>query len=321
MNEVNYLIISSTLDYSTDLICIELEKQEMNYLRINRDCFTEYNIIYDIQSDILEVEVGKKSYLISSKTLKSIFFRAPIFIRPTGKSMTLKEQLVLSQWNAFIRNLITFDRVFWINHPVNTYRAENKMYQLKVAKRIGLDIPDTYIGNCLPQMVEAENEYIVKSLDTALFYDEGKEMFTYSTMVTGKELMNSELKDAPIIIQNFLSKKIDIRVTIVEDQIFTTKITKQGSAIFSDWRTTNKELLEYSTTKLPYEIEIKLFDLMKSLRLTIGGIDLALVGNKFYFIEVNPTGEWGWLVTDPKFPIDKAIVYSMINGGNYGENI
>ena len=27
----------------------------------------------------------------------------------------------------------------------------------------------------------------------------------------------------------------------------------------------------------------------------VGGIDLAYVDGEYYFIEVNPTGEWGWL--------------------------
>ena len=42
MNEVNYLVISSTIDYSSDLICAELEKRKLNYLRINRDLFFFY---------------------------------------------------------------------------------------------------------------------------------------------------------------------------------------------------------------------------------------------------------------------------------------
>ena len=56
---------------------------------------------------------------------------------------------------------------------------------------------------------------------------------------------------------------------------------------------------------------------MKQLNLTFGGIDLALVGNKFYFIEVNPTGEWGWLTSCVKLPIDKAIVNTLVDRGLY----
>ena len=55
MNEVNHLVISSTLDYSTDLICAEFEKREVSYLRLNRDIFEDYEIIYNLQSDAYKI--------------------------------------------------------------------------------------------------------------------------------------------------------------------------------------------------------------------------------------------------------------------------
>jgi len=43
------------------------------------------------------------------------------------------------------------------------------------------------------------------------------------------------------------------------------------------------------------------------LGLTYGAIDLAVSGDTVHFIEINPTGEWGWL-DGPDRPIAKAIV-------------
>ena len=54
---------------------------------------------------------------------------------------------------------------------------------------------------------------------------------------------------------------------------------------------------------------------MKKLNLSFGGIDLALVEKKYYFIEINPTGEWGWLVSN-SCPIDKTIVDYMQERNN-----
>ena len=48
--------------------------------------------------------------------------------------------------------------------------------------------------------------------------------------------------------------------------------------------------------------------IMHILGLRFGGMDLALVDGVHYFIEVNPTGEWGWLISSARLPIDKAIV-------------
>ena len=53
---------------------------------------------------------------------------------------------------------------------------------------------------------------------------------------------------------------------------------------------------------------------MNKLQLNFGGIDFALVDDKYYFIEVNPTGEWAWLEDVFNGDISKEIVKSLING-------
>lgn len=313
MNNVEFLIISSKIDYSTDFICIELEKRKVKYLRLNRDVFEDYDILYSLLKDEITVKINNSVYSINSSSLKAIYFRAPVFYRCTGKSYSVQEQLKRSQWSAFIRNLLIFDKALWINDPVATYRAENKILQLKYAKECGLCVPETYLGNSLPQTIEPANTYIAKSLDTALFYDNDQEMFTYSTMLSGQDLLNSEIKSAPIIIQPYLKNKVDIRVTIIGNQFFSVKITDKEMPIVGDWRKHNKDCLNFTPFELPVDIKSKLLRLMKKFNLLFGGVDLAFVNDKYYFIEVNPTGEWGWLTSDIS-PIDKAIVNSMIRG-------
>ena len=310
MNNVQYLIISTTIDYSTDLICYGLEKENCQYLRINRDRFSSYLIEYDLENDALVISIEDNKYKIS-QDLKSVYFRAPVFLR-TIKNYTVEEQLYRSQWSAFIRNLIILDNAKWINHPVNTYRAENKLYQLKLAKQVGLYVPETYVGNSIPKNLCEEDEYIIKSLDTALFYDKGQEMFTYTTMVKGRELLSSEIQYAPIIIQECLDNKLDIRVTVVDNEIFPVSITAEGKEIRGDWRKIDKLKLKYTPITLPYNVKCNIIRLMNDLGLTFGGVDLIFANNKYYFIEVNPTGEWGWLKSVAKLPIDQAIVKSMI---------
>lgn len=44
--------------------------------------------------------------------------------------------------------------------------------------------------------------------------------------------------------------------------------------------------------------------------LVYGAIDLAVSGDRFIFIEINPTGEWGWL-DNPERPLAKAIAAAL----------
>lgn len=313
MNNINHLIISSSIDFSTDLICYEFEKRGSDYLRLNRDQFSGFDILYSLSDDRLSVVFENEEYAINAKDLKSVYFRAPVFLRYSNKLCSLEDQLSKSQWSSFIRNLCVFESAKWVNYPVATYKAENKVLQLKTAKDSGFIIPKTYIGNSLPSDINPTGLYIVKSIDTALFYDNGQEMFTYSTKLTGKELLDSELKAAPVIIQEYLNNKTDIRVTIIGDELFPVSITNNGLSIDGDWRRTPKELLKYEPIHLPEAVVVSIQKTMKSLGLVFGGMDLALVDDKYYFIEVNPTGEWGWLVSSAKLPIDKAIVDYLIS--------
>jgi glutathione synthase/RimK-type ligase-like ATP-grasp enzyme len=292
-----------------------MDRRKLNYLRLNRDQFSEYSIVFDLNIGVLHISLETEKYQIRSEDLVSIYFRAPVFLR-YSKQYSLEDQLYKSQWSSFIRNLCVFESAKWINNPIDTYRAENKLLQLRKAKECGFTIPLTFVANSLPQDIRQSAYYIIKSIDTALFYDNDQEMFTYSTKMTGKNLADSELKTAPVIIQECLTNKTDIRVTIIGKTIFAVSITNDGELIDGDWRRTPKELLRYNPIVLPDSIINSIDRIMSSLGLVFGGMDLARVDNKYYFIEVNPTGEWGWLKTNAKQPIDKAIVDNLTSTKN-----
>lgn len=317
MNKIDYLIVSSTIDFSTDLVCYQLMKDNEKFYRLNRDEFLKHKIIVDLQKKSMIISIDKEEYEAEFENLKGIFFRAPVFLRTQAKAeLTVGEQLERNQWSSFLRNLIVFKNAKWINNPVNTYRAENKIFQLRVAEESGLIIPLTYVANFIDiKKMKSDKKYIVKSLDTALFYDieNGKEMFTYSNVVSGEELQKYDLASAPVFIQEFLNPKVDCRITYVDGKIFPVKILQNGQGMYGDWRL-RKEELEYVPFELPTYVKDAVCKLMKTLNLNFGGIDLAVCADKYYFIEVNPTGEWGWLEVKTGMQISKAIKKALYEG-------
>ena len=81
MNKIEYLILSSSIDFSTDLICYELHKRNKRFLRLNRDYFRKYEILYSLQESTMFVKIDEMEYSISNDTIKGIYFRAPVFLR------------------------------------------------------------------------------------------------------------------------------------------------------------------------------------------------------------------------------------------------
>ena len=306
--EVEVLIISNSMDFTTDLICIELNKRNVKYVRLNRDMFNKYKIKVDIENISMFIGINEEEYIISDKNLVSIYYRAPVFLRENfTKYINMEEQLYRSQWMSFMRNLSIFENCRWVNNPNSTFTAEDKLLQLKKAKEIGFNIPNTLLVNSLDYLdIKDEEQYVVKSLDTVLLKHNNKESFAYTNIISGKELKKSRLDIAPIIFKKCISGKTDIRAKIIRNKIIPLKIEKNNIGINGDWRL-EKENVEYSAIKLPEEIEKKCIKIVETFKLSFGGIDLVEKNGKYYFIEINPTGEWAWLNEKSNSRIDKAI--------------
>lgn len=305
MNNLDILIISNTLDFGMDLITLGLEKRGMSYFRLNRDKFQEYKITLDIQKKELLIVHNYKTYCVSEEYIKSIYYRAPIYLRDIYKpELDEIEQLYRSQWSAFIRNLAFFETPIWINNPESTFRAENKFLQLKYAEKLGFSVPKTIITNT-PDYINFK-KMIIKSVDTAIFKTASCEAFVYSNIVDCNELSDDNMRVLPVIAQELIEPKVDIRVTVIGNKVFAVKILDKGKGITGDWRLL-KDHLQYHQTELPFDINEKCIKLTKLMKLSYSGIDLAICGDKYFFIELNPTGEWAWLTYDKRIAIDDAI--------------
>lgn len=309
MNNIEYLIISSTIDFSTDLVCYRFLNAKKTFYRLNRDEFQKHVIELDLQKRYMKISIEEKVFVADFDKLRGIYFRAPVFLRTQSKKeLSVEEQLERNQWSSFLRNLIVFNKAIWMNNPVDVYRAENKIYQLCIAQECGLKIPQSIVSNTANISIDEKEKYVVKSLDTALFYDlqNSREMFTYSNVVRGEELKEYNLSQAPIFVQELLHPKIDCRITYIKGKFFAVKILKDKEGLYGDWRF-YKEELDYEPFELPNNIKYSIHKLMDNLNLNFGGIDLVYVNNEYYFIEVNPTGEWGWLEVKTGLEISRAI--------------
>ncbi len=308
------LIVSNRYDFSTDFICIELNKQCISYWRMNRDELDEYTIDFDPINCILIATYKDIIIEITSSTLKTIYYRAPTFLRDIYQdAISEEDQLKRTQWIAFIRSLLVFEKVNWVNNPVNTYQAEIKALQLYKANQIGFKIPATKITNKM--FVPPYAMVAVKSIDTAILNLEDEEGFVYTEIYDKSEIVENHF-GSPFFVQEGLVPKVDIRVTVAGDQVIAAKIVSdQDCGVDMDWRRF-KDKLNYEIISLPKDVEKKCLQLVRELNLSFGGIDLVLHKNAYYFIEINPTGEWSWLQQNTGFRYDRAIVEALKKSSN-----
>lgn len=304
------LILASRYDISCDYVISKLHKSKIDYFRINREDLTSFSISLDPVKPKLDIAANGTKVTISLSDLNSIWYRRPVFIRETNLQNFSPQQLFeRMQWMEFTRGFMVFGDCKWMNHPVATYRAENKIVQLNAANKIGFRIPKTIITNAINSISENYADYrmlVIKGLDTVHIKKADSDIFGYTTIVNKNEFEDSVISTAPIIAQEFLEQKLDLRVTVVSDELFCAAVKNFGKFVYGDWRL-HKDTVTFEDFSLPTSVKKHCIELTKSLGLNFGAIDLALQDNEYYFLEINPTGEWGWLVDKVGFPIDESI--------------
>ncbi|MBZ9766714.1 RimK-like protein [Mesorhizobium sp. CA6] len=294
---VDVLVLSSDLDFATDLVCRELGLRGSPFLRLNRESLPALGLTLDPVTPTLRCRFEGRSWIVDS-SLRSVWWRVGTFDREiSDRSLDLQTQLQRTQWSAFLRSMMVFTGARWINHPAATYAAETKALQLRIAREVGFDIPETVMSNDPVGFADREpgTRVAFKSIDTLLLREGDAQLFGYTTLLDIKHVAVEDLRLSPATIQVPLEPKLDLRVTVVGETIWCAEVRGVGERIEGDWRLTPKHELTYPEHILPREIEQCCRALVARLGLVFGAIDLALVDGCYWFIEINPTGEWGWL--------------------------
>jgi glutathione synthase/RimK-type ligase-like ATP-grasp enzyme len=211
-----------------------------------------------------------------------------------------------------------------MNHPGAITDASYKAEQLPRAYRFGLRIPATCVTS---QPAEArafyqtyDGDIIIKVLGDPRIYSPGEGPGLVSTIFTSLLPADAtskfdRVKDAPVLLQEHIKKHSDIRVTVVQDDVFAVAIDSQGNAdSVVDWRVVGSEL-PHEIMQLPDDVKCKLIALTKSYGLSFACIDLVLSKHDEYvFLELNPIGEWGWIERVTGLDITNSIVTALLTG-------
>jgi ATP-GRASP peptide maturase of grasp-with-spasm system len=182
----------------------------------------------------------------------------------------------------------------------------NKLIVLEKAKQLGLKVPIYYLAeNTLEVILD---ETITKSFSEDMYFEnifENVNAIGY-TAVIDKKVKNNFY---PTFFQEKVEKDFEIRSFYLDNKIWSVAIISQNDD------QTKTDFRKYNKTKpnrnicynLPKEIEEKIDLLMKSLDLNCGSIDLIKSGNDFYFLEINPVGQFLGVSFKCNYNLEKEI--------------
>lgn len=112
------------------------------------------------------------------------------------------------------------------------------------------------------------------------------------------------------LFQAKLMKTADLRVTVVGEAVFVTRIDNPGEL---DWRRSHHNVTYYRD-ELPDSVLAAIHRLMRSLDLVFGALDFVLTEESHQFIEINPNGQWGWIEHQTDQPISRALAATLTRG-------
>lgn len=188
--------------------------------------------------------------------------------------------------------------------------AEFKPAQLSAAASCGLTAPRTLLtsdpdqARLFCQTVEQGVVYKPLSATNIVTGDEFQLIFTIR--ISAADFDDADLSLTMNLFQEWVPKRYDARVTVVDKCIFGVAIYAASSDAYLDWRI-DYSSLRYQPVELPACVSRGILAYMRHFSLLYGAFDFAVTDDQWYFLECNANGQFGWIEAETGLSITAAV--------------
>ncbi|WP_415895893.1 hypothetical protein ACMXYQ_05925 [Neptuniibacter sp. PT34_22] len=307
--------MSNKWDVSVDFVVKECQKRKLPYLRLNTEDLINKHASISVDEQLKVILVIKGCEYDLNTTITSIWCRRPgkvyEFSNDNEKPTEAVQKFVHEQWIIWLEALSLLNNVYWMNEPNASARMENKAIQLDLARKVGFNIPRTIITNSAEKVREYftidQEKIVAKALYSPLIEEPDQDYFIFTTSMKLQDLVDSEVAVCPSIFQECLYPKRDFRVTVIENMVLAVEVKLDNPETSDvDWRKL-ESTVSYEKAILPLEIVNLCAKYVKATGLSFGAIDLVECKGTYYFLEINPSGEWGWLQKQIGLPVAESL--------------
>jgi ATP-grasp ribosomal peptide maturase len=250
---------------------------------------------------------------VNLRDIRSVFVRRPTAFTFPPTMTDAEQRFAAREARRGIGGLLMSLSCSWLNHPSRAADAEYKPFQLTTAAECGLDVPHTVItnvpGDADKHSAHLGSSVVYKTLASATVADEQRVSLIYTTPVTAPDMANSRVALTAHQFQRRVPKVRDVRATVVGTQVFAANILANDETPggLLDWRA-NYDALRYEPVQLPAGVEASLLRMTERLGLSFAAADFVVTADdQHYFVDLNPSGQWGWIQEATGLPISAAI--------------
>lgn len=301
------LIITHSLDNECiDIVSNKLRELNAEPIRFNVD---EYPLKYALstcyENKEWKVYLDYQGERTSIDDITALWYRRSHNLG-SGLSNILEGEFLSSvhgEVRATLFGMLESLNCFQIGKFSQYRRLDSKEEQMKIATYLGIKVPETCITNNpdeAKRFVKAHPNGVISKMQSSFAINKnGVESVVFTNVIKEEDLENIDtLQYCPMQFQVKLEKALELRVTIVGDQIFTFAIDSQKlDNAKVDWRREGVLLLkDWKPYELPKELNEKLLQMMDIYQINYGAIDIIVTPeNEYFFLEINSAGEFFWL--------------------------
>jgi len=298
------LIFSNDNDRTTIEVIRWLATMNKDFLHIHED-------------EVFKIKIIKKRFFLQSQ--KNSFFLDDIHSVWYRRGGLQFERL---QYNNASINIHMNEAQHWLedyvlrsleskNHVNKQTRVHiNKLLVLEDAKKAGFDVPSYFLSENTDDI--SLNQTITKAITGNVILDnilDNKDGIMYTTIIEKMEKLNFFIS----FFQEKIEKDFEIRTFYINGECFSMAIFSQND------EQTKTDFRKYNTKKpnrnipykLPQDIELKIQKLMQIVDLNCGSLDFIKSNDKYYFLEINPVGQFANVDYHCNYPLFKKIAENL----------
>lgn len=314
------LVISFEADQHATEVTNALTERGVHVLRINSDSYDAENSVCYHNG---KFTISHHSKIYDSSQLTSLWYRKPGLKYDKSSKIGNWAHLVFKDSQIIQLSKELSNHTHRMGIPtVNPYflnvQASDKLTQLHRAKNIGFKCPATLISSDVQQLrsfiKDNDGTALTKAIQSvSVPLENGAKQLIMSYKVTEQRFLdhheNISTLDYPMLLQEFLPKKYELRITVIGNSIFPCAIYSNDSKYAQeDFRVDNPEKLRHEQVEIPQELTDMCFELVKSYNLQYGAIDVILTPEgEYVFLEINPNGQYLWIEHLTGMPLTEAM--------------
>lgn len=306
------LILTSNDDFAADYLISALIERDLPYFRLNSQEISQATFAVSVDALMDRRLIGVATRKLDLADVTCVWYRRAIQPVPPSELEPGERRFVAGELRHLAGGLVLDPSIRWVNPISRTTEAEHKLFQLRVARALGLTLPRTLVSNDVQQLRRFLNENPRGTICKPIYHGllvEGAEYYAVYTreIEPDVEFDPQQVALCPVLLQERVAKGADVRVTVIGESIFAVEIVGNRNVPL-DWRKPDANV-RFKECSLPSAVRCQCRQLMKTLGLLYGAIDFVRSPEgRHYFLEVNPAGEWAWLEHQLGIPMRQAFI-------------